>query len=632
MSENKTHRHIVVGTAGHIDHGKTALVKALTGMETDRLEEEKRRGITIDLGFAFYGEKAAFVDVPGHERLIKNMVAGASAVRAALLVVAADDGVMPQTREHLAILNAIGIKHGLVAVTKCDLVDEEWADLVVEEVAELLESTSLRGSKICVVDSISGKGINELKTSLDTLLDEIDDPPDPGFFRMPIDRSFLIKGYGRVVTGTVASGELKTGSRVICLPGGQSYRIRGLQAHEKPVEQVHHGFRAALNLQGEGEPERGQVLLTQGRGISSDFIDVKLTLLPDARTIRHRTRIRLHLGTSEIIGRVSLVGQDEVLGGQTAFARLILENPVAVMQGDLGIIRLYSPLETLGGVKVLDPQPPDRNRNTKGLKERFTLLDSELGSQLEAIVGSRQIISFEALLHILPVSVDVLKTELENLVKSKSIHEISGSQRYYVLDSIWMEWRNKSIQYLQHYHKEQPDEMGCPKLVWGEHLLGRKSEDIILNAILDEMIAAGLLKFDSGLVFLPSHTVQLRKSDLPIAEKIISELKNSGFNTPLPSSLADEAGESEDQVRRIIRTLKKLGQVIILGERVILLPEVYEESKSKIVNSYNSGDKISPADVATMLNSSRKYIIPFLEHLDSEGITQRTLDGERQMV
>jgi len=403
MSEEQN-KHLVIGTAGHIDHGKTSLIKALTGRDLDSLAEEKERGITIELGFAFLNENIAFVDVPGHERLVKTMVAGASAMGAAMLIVAADDGIMPQTKEHLIVLDALGISKGIVVITKADLVDEEWIELVNEELRELVDNSSLKGSKILVVDSLSGRGIEELRNELFDLYESYENVENPGFFRMPVDRSFLIKGYGRVVTGTVWSGSTKKNDKLQLLPGNNEVRVRGIEAHEKEVKEIYYGHRAALNLVTDAEPERGQVLLSKGRAVETDFFDAFISLLPESRQIKHRTRIRLHIGTAEIIGRIMIVGADFILPGENGIARVALESPIVAMVGDRAVIRLYSPMETLGGLEILDPQPPDKRRTIKGLEERLNLLNGEDSQGVYGIIKSRIVLEKEYLISLFPWS------------------------------------------------------------------------------------------------------------------------------------------------------------------------------------------------------------------------------------
>jgi len=621
--------HVVIGTAGHIDHGKTTLVKALTGMDCDRLEEEKRRGITIDLGFAFYGDHAAFVDVPGHERLIKNMVAGASAIRAALLVVAADDGIMPQTREHLAILDALHITHAIVAVTKADEVDDDWIDLVVEEIKELIAPTGLSKAPIVVVDSISNRGLDRLRQALDAMIAEIEIPYDPGFFRLPVDRSFLIKGYGRVVTGSVWSGSARNGDRLILLPPNETYRVRGLQAHEKEVEEVRIGDRAALNLVGDREPVRGEVFFSSGRGVVSNFIDLKINLLYSSRELLNRTRVRVHLGTEECIGRLNLVRSEMIQPGDCGFARFQAETDLAVMYGDLGILRLYSPLETLGGVQVLDPSPPDRKRMSLGLEKRLAELSGSDGQIIAAFVRSRKFLLHDDLLRILPWDIARINRTLKELEEKKALKTITSIPSWIVDLEEWNAWKLRSSTILQTFHAENPDEPGIPKKTWGNQVTQRDITEEVLSELIQELVLESRIRFDGGVLAELTHTIQLRVTDKELADEIFKKLEFFGLQAPLPSTLAEELKAKEEDVRRILRVLKLQGKVVILGERVIITMATLQKVKDRLTNAFTSGEEVSPGEVTELLGSSRKYVVPLLEYLDSIGFTSRTRDGKR---
>ncbi|MDP8205857.1 MAG: selenocysteine-specific translation elongation factor [Candidatus Electryonea clarkiae] len=621
--------HIVIGTAGHIDHGKTALVKALTGTDTDRLEEEKRRGITIDLGFAFYSDNAAFVDVPGHERLVKNMIAGASAMHAALVVVAADDGVMPQTREHLAVIDAMGIKQGIIAVTKADLAEDEWIELVVEEVRELIEPTRLKGSPVVVVDSISGRGIDELKNQIDQLLNNTEIPYDPGYFRMPVDRSFLIKGYGRVVTGTVWSGDISIDDRLTMFPGDKTFRVRGLQAHENTVERVYTGDRAALNLSGDTEPGRGDVLVSPGKMLESNFIDIHISLLPDAREVRHRMRVRLHLGTGEVIGRLLIVGAETIVPGTDGYARVHLESGMAVMFGDRGVLRHYSPVETLGGLRIIDPFPPDKRRSIKRLLQRLESLNSNENEIVKSLVNSRGLIKFDYLFRILPWDEEKIRGILEKIVNDNDVRIVGNVTEWCIDSKLWGKWKDKSTPVLNKFHDERPEEEGMSKVSWGNEVIGEKVADEILEAVINELINDGTVNFKGGLLSQPDHKVQLHKKDIKDAENIFKIVEESGLNVPLPSVIADELKLRTDEVRRLLRALKQVGRVVILDERVVVAKSVITNSMQILVEQFSGKDNFSVGQASEVLGSTRKYVVPLLEYLDSLEVTKREEDKRK---
>ena len=622
--------HLVIGTAGHIDHGKTSLIKALTGRDLDKLEEEKRRGITIELGFAFYSDRAAFVDVPGHERLVKNMIAGAAAMRAALLVVAGDDGVMPQTREHLAVLDALGVPRGVVSVTKADLVDDsDWLDLVCEEVRELLEPTTLAGSPVVVVDSLSGRGIEELRGALDVMIDSIEEQEDPGFFRLPIDRSFIIKGHGRVVTGTVWSGHAKSSDKLTLLPGGDVVRVRGLQAHEATVDLVRMGDRAALNLATEIEPERGQVLFTPGYGVETDFIDARLSLLPGARDVFHRTRIRLHLATGETIGRILVVGGDMVPSGSSGVVRIALEAPVPAMQGDRGVIRLYSPMETLGGIQVLDPLPPDRKRSLQGLLERLQNLTKGPKSVLVAMIQARGAIEMTLLRAMLPWRDENLQAELQSLIDAGKVVDVPATSRFLVNTILWEGWLEKSTPVLEEYHSQHTEEAGMAKAAWAERVMGKEAPSEIVEALVVHLVKEERLRVIGGFLALASHEARLNPKDEADATRIHELLTESGINVPLPTTIAEELGMSEERVRTLLRALKQIGRAVIIEEKIVLADGIFEETKQTLLEAF--GDKEEGfllSDVTGVLSTTRKYAVPLLEQLDRDGFTRR--DGDRR--
>ena len=374
-------KQVVMGTAGHIDHGKTQLIKTLTGIDTDRLKEEKERGITIDLGFAHLtyedGTEVGVIDVPGHERFVRNMLAGVGGIDLVMLVIAADEGVMPQTREHLAICQMLQVKEGLVALTKADLVDEDWLELVSEDTREFLKGTFLEGKPIVPVSAKTGQGLDELKRVLQGLVARVPPKQLQGKFRLPVDRVFTIRGFGTVVTGTLFSGTIRVEDRIEIYPKGIEAKIRGVQVHNASVPEAVAGQRTAINLQGidKVEVERGDVLGHAGEFAPTFMLDAVLQHLSDApRPLRHRARVRLHVGTSEIMGRVILLDRDELAPGEEAYVQLRLEEPAIVLPRDRFVIRSYSPVQTIGGGMVLDAQPAKHRRGDAGLAAHFQLL------------------------------------------------------------------------------------------------------------------------------------------------------------------------------------------------------------------------------------------------------------------
>jgi len=619
----------VIGTAGHIDHGKTTLVKALTGTDTDRLREEKERGITIELGFAFYGDRAAFVDVPGHERLVKTMVAGAAAMRAALLVIAADDGVMPQTREHLAVLDALGVSRGVVAITKADLVtDADWIELVTEDIRELLKPTTLADSPIVVTDAVSGRGIDDLRRELDNMIGEFEAPEDPGFFRLPVDRSFLIKGHGRVVTGTVWSGNAKTGDRLTLLPQNVEVKVRALQAHEKDVDVVRIGDRAALNLQTDVEPQRGDLLASPGRGIVTDFLDAEVRLLPGSRTVEHRQRVRLHLGTGEAIGRLLIVGADAIAAGEKRFARITLETPVPAMHSDRGVLRLYSPLETLGGVRVLDPDPPDRRRTIRELPARLQALAGTEQDVILGILRSRPVMSLDELTARLPWSESRITKGVRRSVKDGHLVATSDPPEWVAESGYWNRMKNETVTVVERFHKSHPDESGLPRGEWVAKLF-TNDPGPVADALLAELSAEGKIRYEAGRLVAAGHTTSLKPADEKDAARILEVLLREGINTPLPASIAEQLGLSQERVRTLLKSLKQVGSAVILAENVVVAKQAYDESKERLTSAFAGESSFTAGEAAKALGTTRKYIIPLLEAFDRDGVTMREGDKRR---
>jgi selenocysteine-specific elongation factor len=376
-------KQIILGTAGHIDHGKTSLIKALTGIDTDRLKEEKRRGITIELGFAHLelpsGQVLGIVDVPGHEKFVKNMVAGATGIDLVALIIAADEGVMPQTTEHLEICQLLNIQHGLVVLTKIDMVEPEWLELVREDVTDFLSDTFLAPAPLIEVSSLTGEGLKEMVQVIDTLVQEIPERDAGNFFRLPIDRVFTMKGFGTVVTGTSISGRIQTGDEVTIYPQGISSRIRGIQVHNREADQVRAGLRTAINLQGveKAQIQRGHVLAAKDSLRSTYMLDVLLELIPSApRKLKNRARVRFHTGTSEIISTVILLDRDELEQGENCFAQIRLDQPTALLQHDRYILRSYSPVRAMGGGEILNALPLKKKRFSEAALSELKLLNT----------------------------------------------------------------------------------------------------------------------------------------------------------------------------------------------------------------------------------------------------------------
>ncbi|MDP6777013.1 MAG: selenocysteine-specific translation elongation factor, partial [Candidatus Latescibacteria bacterium] len=459
--------HVIIGTAGHIDHGKTALVQALTGIDTDTLPEERERGVTIDIGFAYWKDNVTIIDVPGHERFVKNMVTGVCSVDLALFVVAADDGAMPQTREHLGILNLLGVQRGIVALNKVDLADAEWTDLVREDLEGLFAGTFLAGAPIVPVSSVTGEGIDELRALIEAEIEDVQMRPDRGIFRLPVDRAFSVRGFGTIVTGTVLSGRVRPRDEVALLPEGRTLRVRGIQIHGGDVEVAEVGARAAVNLTGVEveEVERGDILAQPGYFSTTYMIDARLNLLPDAPIpLRNRARVHLHLGPGEVLARVILLEADELHPGGSQLVQFRLESPGVAARGDRFVIRRYSPVHTLGGGIVLDAQPAKHRRHREEVHENLRGLEQDDPTRVLAhrlASAGFQAKTPRELASEMGLAPEDVESRLRELIDAGDAVAVpQAGQELYVGAEIWQDLLRRTQDALSAFHSSHPLQAG----------------------------------------------------------------------------------------------------------------------------------------------------------------------------
>ena len=459
-------KQIILGTAGHIDHGKTSLIKAVTGTNTDRLKEEQLRGITIELGFASLdlpsGRHLGIVDVPGHEKFVKNMVAGATGIDMVAMVIAADEGVMPQTREHMEICSLLGIEHGLVALTKIDMIDAEWLELVQEDISEFVAGTFLEDKAIVPVSSASGEGIDAFVAALDDLSGRIPERSSSNLFRLPVDRVFTMKGFGTVITGSLMSGKVKIGDNVMIYPSGIPSKVRGVQVHGESVEAAHSGMRTAINFQGleKASIERGQVVSTANALLPSYMVDVSLHYLEsNKKKIKNRSRVRFHTGTSEIMGNLILLDEEDLRPGEDTVAQIRLDEPVAVVRDDRFVLRSYSPVRTIGGGQVLNPVPEKHKRFRPevidGLKGLLTHDPEDIIAYQVMTAGVRGV-SFSALMIMTNLSEKPLEKYLQGMLSRKDVIQIDKEQRLFVYKTGFGDLQKSMTMHLQAYHDKNP--------------------------------------------------------------------------------------------------------------------------------------------------------------------------------
>ncbi len=611
---------VVVGTAGHVDHGKSALVRALTGTDPDRLEEEKRRGMTIDLGFAHMdlpsGVRVGFVDVPGHERLIRNMLAGAAGFDAVMLVVACDEGVMPQTREHVDILRFLRLSRGLVALTKRDLVDEEWLALVVEDVRAFLKGTFLEAAPLVPVSAKTGEGLAELVTVLDRVLAGGSQRQADGPARLPVDRSFHVAGFGTVVTGTVWSGRIRVEETLELLPSRRTVRVRGLQSHGQPVPEVRAGQRAALNLLGVSREEvcRGDVLATPGAFEAATSLDVRLHLLASSPPLRHGERVRLYLGTAEAIGRAFLLEGDRLQPGQAGFAQLRLERAVTAAFGDPFVVRRFSPLLTWGGGEVLQVNPPRHRRHDPEVVIRLQTLESREPQALVLLAlelagtGGMTLPDVARRSGLPPARAE----ELLEGARARGLAHFSRDRWFHV--SALERAQAEVLGALRAYHEGRPWRRGVPH---GEWLTLVRRAGGAAAELLRERLRGQVLE-EEGFVRLPSHQPRLTDEQLQAVEELRAWVARAGLEGPSRGEVQQALGPLADVAAQV---LLDAGEAVELRD-LLFSRSAVEAAAGTVVQALQRGP-LTVAAVRDLLGTSRKYVLPLLEHLDTLGVTRR---------
>ena len=625
--------HTIIGTAGHIDHGKTLLVKALTGMETDRAPEEKARGITIELGFAFYGDRATIIDVPGHERFVKTMVAGVSTIDLGLLVIAADDGVMPQSREHLDVLQLMGVKRGLVLLNKIDMVDEEWLTLVEDDVRQLVQGTFLQGAPILPVSALSGTGIDEVKATLDEMIEATEERQEGGPFRLPVDRSFVVKGFGLVNTGTVLSGRLQDGDSVEVLPAGRPLRVRGLQQHGQSVPAVASGDRAAVNLPGveHGEIERGDVLATVGFFQPTHMLDGRLQLLNSApRELVHRARVRLHVGTSEVMARVILLDRSVLEPGSEGMVQLHLEKPVVAVWGDRFAIRSYSPALTIGGGAILEPHPTKHRRSDSDRLDRLARLEAKSPAQLlEAKLenATESALPVQALAGALGYGLKQVTELLEQLSEAGGcvLLQIEG-QPHAMHQKEWKRAGERVRTGLQSYHEANPLKRGLKREEL-RSLCARYLQTGLFERLLASLEESGEVALHGSSVHLASHNITLTAEQQALAADVEKRLRQATFaEMPGPDDLTQSLNANRQQIDQLLGAMQSLGSVTALEGGLLLHSKTVSEVRSKLLAHLQGKGEITVSAFRDLIDGNRKYALALLAHFDRIGFTERQGD------
>ncbi|MBM3332423.1 selenocysteine-specific translation elongation factor [candidate division WOR-3 bacterium] len=619
--------HVVVGTAGHIDHGKSALVKALTGTDPDRLKEEKERGMTTDLGFAFLGTEITVIDVPGHERFVRHMLAGASTIDLVLLVVAADDGVMPQTREHFEICRLMGIRKGMVAINKADLVDDEWIEMVKLDVGEMVKGSFLEGAQMMSVSAITGQGVPELRQAIVDLAKKVEAKTDRGVFRMPVDRNFSMKGFGTVVAGTVLSGHVHVGDTLDLLPQKRDVRVRGIQRHNQMLETLGLGERAALNLQGvEREAVvRGNVLATPGYYTPTMNFNATFYLLRSVeKPLRNLARLKLHIGTAEVMCRVALLDTKEVAPGQEALVQVRAEEPVVCDWNDHYVIRTFAPQQTIGGGIVLEAHPSKERRFDEDLVKRLRALRTgEAGSVLEQYLlkhrfdaktlaqGAKDLALADAdageMLGLLVTTNRAQRLEFEG--KEFLVHE-----------KMVAEARAATLATLEQFHKENPLRLGLKR----PELRSKAAPGFsapLFEAVLAALLSEKQVVMEDDRVRLATHQIKLGPALQKEYSRIDKLFQEMGFSPPsFEEALAGVEKKLGQQVRV---ALLESGRLVDVGESVVLHRDAVALAEQKVRALFARKPELTASEIRQELGTTRKYLIPLLNYLDSRGITQR---------
>lgn len=627
--------YVIIGTAGHVDHGKTELVKALTGINTDRLKEERERGISIELGFAPLqladGQRIGLVDVPGHERFIKQMLAGVGGMDLVLLVVAADEGVMPQTREHLDIIDLIQIKKGIIVITKADLVDADWLDLVEEEVREAVQGTVLEKAPLLPVSALTGQGIAELKKLLQEMAAATPPKSLQGKARLPIDRVFSITGFGTVVTGTLWSGKVRLGDTLEIQPEGLQTRVRSLQVHSRQVEEALAGQRVAINLAGieKSQLSRGSVAVSPGTLLPSHRIDAELHLLPHAAELENRQRLRLHVGTSEILGRVILLDREKLQPGDTAFVQFQLEEMLVSAKGDRFVVRSYSPMHTIGGGVIIDPQAEKHKRFDVHVLE---ILQIKLQGSPEELVTEALQVSKNPLLSAAEIAREAAlsKTQvtdtLAQLLAKAELREIKlEKSSWYILSSRLEEILRDVQELLAQYHRQYPLRPGLAK----EELRSRRFAQLdpkVFNALLAHWENAGNLKLVGSSVAREDFVPAPGEEDAGLLARVEQHYLDDKFQPPSYEEVRELLKLNEEQAAELHKYLVWQETLCKVSDEFYFHRTAIEEAQQLIAAHIKEHGAVQLGEVRDLLGSSRKYILPLLEYFDQIRFTRRVQD------
>ena len=627
-------KNIIIGTAGHIDHGKTTLIKALTGRNTDRWEEEQRRGITIDLGFTWFdlknGDRVGIIDVPGHEKFINNMVAGVVGMDLVMLVVAADEGIMPQTREHMDILGLLGIKKSILVLNKCDLVDEEWLELVEEEIQEELKGTFLEDAPVVRVSAATGQGLEELTdTIIRVMADEVEEKDTQTIPRLPIDRVFTLSGFGTIITGTLISGTISKEDVLEMYPIGKECKIRSIQVHGQDKDKCYAGQRVAINLSNikKKEIHRGCVIAPKNSINNTDLLDVKLSVLPySMRIVTNHERLHLYTGTSEILCRAVLLDKEEIGPGESGLVQLRLEEEIALKRGDRFVVRFYSPMETIGGGVVLEPNPVRKKRfDEKAIEELKKKESGSLADVMELHIKQHAdtMITMAELAKIMAHSVDELQEYLEELKEEGIVHVFAMKKDVYLWhrDSEYA-LRQKIQEALEAYHKRYPYRYGMKKAEIHNTYL-KKVKPIVFDAYIEQLVAQNQIGRKDEYLHLAEFEVSKDAMFLKTEKTLVDAFEKAGFDFVRFSEI-DLGTIPRETAEDVLLLLVDEERVVRINEEMFTMKYLMDEAEEKIRKHLENEDVITIAQVRDMFSTSRKSAKPILEYMDSIKVTKKT--------
>jgi selenocysteine-specific elongation factor len=628
-------KNIILGTAGHIDHGKTSLVKALTGIETDRLKEEKERGITIELGFASLdlpnGQHIGIVDMPGHEKFVKNMVAGSSGIDVVTMVIAADEGVMPQTREHMEICNLMGIKHGIVALTKTDMVDEDLLELALDDINDFIQGTFLEEMPIIPVSSVTGAGLEEFTKTLENICKDLPQRKYSGIFRLPVDRVFSMKGFGTVITGTLTSGSINVGDDIMVYPKQIVSKVRGIQVHSSGVDNAGPGTRTAINFQGLDKElvSRGDILSTPDTLIESYMLDAQfLYLKSNAKPAKARTRIRFHSGTSEILGYMVLIDRKELMPGDETAVQFRLESPVCCIKDDHYVIRSYSPVKTIGGGAILNPATQKHKLFDKNViegLENLLLEDNEQIISFFLSLKGYKGLSFSQLRVMTNISDKKLASNLQKMLAKQEVLLIDKEKQLYVNGSFFDNFKEKVIGQLETYHTINPLKEGMPT----QELKSKFQyiDDLkFFNTLFAKLSKENLIILDKNIIKLSNHEVALQVDQHEFKEKIKNIYQKSGLTPPFFRTICQNLDLDKKNATDILHMLIDEKSIVKTKDDLYFDAREINTLEQKLVKFLKEKESITTPDFKEMTGISRKFVIPLIEYFDSINLTIRVGD------